>query len=77
MDVRKALVVIWVVFGIAWSVLLIFALFLGAGMSVGDANLEPAFLLYWFGPIGVPAVIYRLISKRRRSSQEKGLTEEE
>ena len=61
--IRKTLKVIWVVFCVTWTALCSFAAFLGAGMSVGDANIEPAFLLYWLGPIMIPAVVYWLINR--------------
>ena len=67
LSVRKALKVVWVVFSAAWSLLCIMAAFLGAGMSVANANIEPTFLLYWLGPIGVPSAIYLLFFKFNKS----------
>jgi len=63
--IHKVLIVTWAIFSLVWSSVCIFALFLGAGMSVGDSNTGIAFLAYWLGPILVPLLIYKLLRKRK------------
>jgi lipopolysaccharide export LptBFGC system permease protein LptF len=64
--VGKTLIIIWLIFSIAWSGLMIFTFMLGAGMSPGDSNSGIPFLAYWFAPIVIPAFIYRLLKKRKK-----------
>ena len=67
---RKTLIIIWVIFSMGWSGMCIFAFLLGAGMSVGDPNEGLAFLLYWFGPISIPLVIYKLFGKQKKHTEQ-------
>jgi len=62
---RKALIIIWAIFSIGWSAVCLFAYFLGAAMSPGDAHAGLPFLAYWLGPVLVPFLIYRFFMKRR------------
>jgi len=62
---KKILIIIWAVFSIGWSAMMIFIFYLGAGMSVGDPHVEFGFFAYWFAPILIPAVIYRFLKWRK------------
>ena len=62
---RKILVTLWWIFTIGWSAMMIFVYMLGAGMSVGNANAGFGFFAYWFVPILLPFVIYKLYWRNR------------
>ncbi len=66
---RKIIIMVWLVFAALWSAVCVFAFVLGAGMSVGDANIEPGFLLYWLIPMLIPAAIYKLVVKSARNTK--------
>jgi len=67
--VKKVLKIIWVLFSAVWTTALLFAFFLGAGMSPGDSNEGLGFLAYWLVPIIIPFVIYKLVCKYRGQSK--------
>jgi hypothetical protein len=58
---RKVLIAIWIIFSLGWSGMFIFIYLLGAGMSPGDALVEAEFFFYWFTPIVVPALVYKVV----------------
>ena len=60
----KVLIGPWFIFTLLWSAMNIFAWLLGGGASPFGANTDFTFFVYWFGPIVVPAVIYRHLRKR-------------
>ena len=66
---RKTLKTVLLVTAACWTGFCLFFAWLGAGMSVSKAHIEVEFFLYWFVPIVIPAAIYFIFVKLKKTDQ--------
>jgi membrane protein DedA with SNARE-associated domain len=66
---RKTLKSVLLVAAACWTAFCLFFAWLGAGMSVSKAHIEVEFFLYWLVPIVIPAAIYFIFVKFKKTDQ--------